>query len=42
MEADTLMVPAGAALIGSGLLILAIPLGFMITGLVIWIRRRRR
>lgn len=42
MEAATLVVPAGAALIGSGLLILAIPLCFIITGLVIWIRRRRR
>ena len=42
MEGDTLMVSAGAALVGSGLLILAIPLCFIITGLVIWIRRRRR
>ena len=42
MEDATLMVPAGAALIGSGLLILVIPLCFIATGLVIWIRRRRR
>jgi hypothetical protein len=42
MEDATLMVPEGAALIGSGLLILVIPLCFIATGLVIWIRRRRR
>lgn len=42
MESAGLVVSAGAALIGSALLILAIPLCFIITGLVIWIRRRRR
>ena len=30
------------ALIGSAILILAVPAAFIITGLVIWIRRRRR
>ena len=42
MESTGLVVSEGAALIGSGLLILVIPLSFLITGLVIWIRRRRR
>jgi ABC-2 type transport system permease protein len=42
MEDPVLLVSAGAALIGSGILILAIPLCFIVTGLVIWIRRRRR
>ena len=42
MESAGLVVSEGAALIGSVLLILAVPLCFIITGLVIWIRRRRR
>ena len=42
MDDPILVVPAGATLIGSALLILAIPLVFIVTGLVIWIRRRRR
>ena len=42
MDDPILVVPAGATLMGSALLILAIPLAFIVTGLVIWIRRRRR
>ena len=42
MEDPVLVVSAGATLLWSGIFILAIPLCFIITGLVIWIRRRRR
>ncbi|MBQ7322295.1 MAG: GldG family protein [Clostridia bacterium] len=42
MDEPVLVVTAGAALIGSAILILAVPAAFIITGLVIWIRRRRR
>ena len=42
MEDPVLVVPAGAVLGFSAVFIIIIPLAFAITGLVIWIRRRRR
>ena len=42
MNDPTLTVTAGAALFWSAMFVLVIPIVFMIVGLVIWIRRRRR
>lgn len=38
---DTLVVSAAAALGWGGVLVIAIPLGFLIAGLVIWLKRRK-
>lgn len=42
MDDPVLVVSSGATLMWSAIFILAIPLTFIVTGLVIWIRRRRR
>ena len=42
MDDPVLVVSEGAALTWSAIFILVIPFSFLIAGLVIWIRRRRR
>lgn len=42
MDDPTLTVTASAALFWSAMFVLVIPVAFMVVGLVIWIRRRRR
>ena len=42
MDDPILVVPAGATLGLSAFFILAVPVAFAVTGLVIWVRRRRR